>query len=233
MTIQTLKRRLGLGLALALGLAACVEDTAEDRREERAERMEEAAGELAEGVAEARSAAAGENEIAEEVRGEIAELHAEEAMEAVLEPDHAVARLAPTAGNRASGVVRFDTTDDGVRVTVTLANLAPGSTHGIHIHEHGSCAAADASSAGGHYAPNDNDHALPPVEHRHAGDLGNVTADARGIVQHEQVFDLFSLHEDAPVLGRAVILHASADRGVQPSGGAGARIACGVIQPTT
>lgn len=227
--MHTTNTNVLLPLALALALGSCGSD--ESPEEERAARMEEAAGELAEGTAEAAAAAEGANEIQEEIRGEVAEARAEAAMEAVLEPEHAVARMAPTEGHEATGSVRFDTTDEGVRVTMNLSNLEPGATHAIHIHEHGSCAAPDGSSAGGHYAPRGHDHGLPPSPDRHAGDMGNVTADANGEVHHEQVFSIFSLDEEAPVVGRAVILHADADQGTQPSGGAGDRVACGTIQP--
>jgi len=208
-------------LALATG---CGESTPE-------ERAVEAVGELAEGRAEAVAAAEGEDELTEELEGEVAEAEAEAAMEEIHDVDAALATMAPTAGNTAAGHVRLSEQDEGTLVHVVLSNLTPESVHGIHVHETGDCSAPDGSSAGGHYAPESHDHGLPAEEEpRHAGDLGNVTADEEGNVSIARVFETISLDEEHPVVGRAVILHANQDVGAQPSGNAGARIACGVIQ---
>lgn len=142
----------------------------------------------------------------------------------------AAAKLSPTEGHEASGTVHFEQAADGVKVTAELTGLAPNSVHGFHIHEKGDCSAPDASSAGGHYAPDDNPHGLPPDEQRHAGDMGNITADAQGKATFEGTFGNFSLSGDAPVLGRAVIVHVEQDQGTQPTGDAGSRAACGVIE---
>lgn len=142
----------------------------------------------------------------------------------------AEAVMKPTDGNKASGRVRFRATDDGVEVRIELAGLKPNSKHGFHIHEKGDCSAPDATSAGGHYAPNRNPHGLPPADKRHGGDMGNVAADDTGRVDLTETFRNFALTGDESVIGRAVILHAEPDVGAQPTGAAGARIACGVIK---
>jgi len=141
----------------------------------------------------------------------------------------AVARMKPTEGNDVSGVVYFEQTDQGVVVRATIMGLEPGSVHGFHIHEKGDCSAPDATSAGGHYAPEDKPHGLPPSEERHAGDMGNIVADDQGEAKIERTFDTFSLKGDRSVADRAVIVHAAEDKGTQPTGDAGARVACGVI----
>ncbi|MCP5412982.1 MAG: superoxide dismutase family protein, partial [Alphaproteobacteria bacterium] len=65
---------------------------------------------------------------------------------------------------------------------------------------------------------------------RHAGDLGNLTADATGKATYEIVVDNISIAgPHNPILGRGVIIHAKPDDGGQPVGNAGGRIACGVI----
>lgn len=142
----------------------------------------------------------------------------------------AVARMKPTQGNKVSGVVYFEPTSDGVLVRATLMGLTPGSLHGFHIHEKGDCSAPDATSAGGHYAPEGHPHGLPPSAPRHAGDMGNVVADEEGSVKVERTFDSFALEGDTSVVGLAVIVHAQEDKGTQPTGAAGARVACGVIE---
>lgn len=142
-----------------------------------------------------------------------------------------VAQMAPTEANTVAGKVTFTRLEDGrVRVQADLRGFAPGSVHGFHIHEYGDCSAPDGTSAGGHYAPRGNRHGLPPEPERHAGDLGNIQADATGAAGYERVVDNISLTEgESPIVGRGVIIHARRDTGEQPAGNAGARLACGVI----
>ena len=64
----------------------------------------------------------------------------------------AEAKLAPTAGNKASGTVTFEQDADSVWVKAKVEGLTPG-LHGFHIHEKGDCSAPDGSSAGGHFNP--------------------------------------------------------------------------------
>lgn len=136
----------------------------------------------------------------------------------------------PTEGNECRGVVRFTKAPDGVHVVADLKGLSPNSTHGFHIHEFGDATAADGSSAGGHYNPDHHDHALPAESVRHAGDLGNVKADAKGNATVDLVVHNITLNgQDAPIIGRGVIVHAKPDDGGQPTGNAGARIGIGVI----
>jgi len=141
----------------------------------------------------------------------------------------AVAEMAPTEGNSVSGTVVFMQGDDSLQVSVELTGLEAGTSHGFHVHETGDCSAPDGTSAGGHYNPEGHDHALPDAGPRHAGDMGNVTADDEGNVRVSLEFSNITLGGPNPIEGRAVILHASPDDGGQPTGNAGARIACGVI----
>lgn len=152
-----------------------------------------------------------------------------------MDVDAAVAVLHGTEGNQnVEGVVRFQEMGDGtVEVVAEVSGLKPNGEHAIHVHEYGDCTALDAASAGGHYAPRGHKHALPgETGMRHAGDFGNLKADANGTARFRLVVDNITVAgAESPVLGRAVIVHADADQGVaaQPSGGAGPRIACGVI----
>jgi Cu-Zn family superoxide dismutase len=141
-----------------------------------------------------------------------------------------IAVLHPTAGNKVSGTVMFTPVSDGVQVHAEITGLTPGK-HGFHIHEFGDCSAADASSAGGHFNPTHKPHAGPEAAERHEGDMGNVEADASGNAKLDYVDHQISLSNDGKsVIGRSVVVHAKADDlKSQPSGDAGARIACGVI----
>mgnify|MGYP006279601025 CR=1 FL=1 len=143
----------------------------------------------------------------------------------------AVAVLHPTKGNAVRGTVYFADLGDRVRILIDLKGLEPNSTHGFHIHQYGDCTASDATSAGGHYAPQGHKHGGPGDPEHHAGDLGNIQADANGMVKHEMTVDFVTIAgEHNPVLGRAVIVHAKPDDlESQPTGAAGARMACGVI----
>ena len=143
----------------------------------------------------------------------------------------AIAMLAPTEGNTASGVVEFEQDGDIMHVHLRIEGLPPNTTHGLHIHEKGDCRAPDASSAGGHFNPHGSAHGGADTEIRHAGDLGNIRADANGTVEMKLQVTALSLGTDADsIIGRAVIVHAQADDLVsQPSGNAGPRIACGLI----
>lgn len=142
----------------------------------------------------------------------------------------AVAVMHPTRNNRTHGVVHFIQDGDVVHMTADISGLTPNSRHGFHIHEYGDCSAADGTSAGGHYNPEGHDHALPNGMPRHAGDLGNLQADGNGNATLELTLDNISLIKgDNPILGRGLIIHAKPDDGGQPTGNAGARIACGVI----
>ena len=142
----------------------------------------------------------------------------------------AVAVLHPTDGNKAHGKVTFTQEGDKVKVVAHLEGLNSGQKHAFHIHQYGDCTAPDAMSAGGHYNPEGHQHGLPEAEKRHAGDLGNLSADSEGKAHYEITVDNISIAGTKnPIIGRGVIVHAKVDDGGQPVGNAGARIACGVI----
>jgi Cu-Zn family superoxide dismutase len=141
----------------------------------------------------------------------------------------AVAVLHPSSGSDARGVVIFTEIGNDVRVTVEAKGLTPGK-HGFHIHQFGDCSAPDAVSAGPHFNPTDMPHGGPEERNRHVGDLGNITAGEDGIVRENLVDSIIALNGPNSIIGRAVVIHAKQDDlKSQPSGEAGARIACGVI----
>ena len=142
----------------------------------------------------------------------------------------AVSVLSPTQGNKAHGTIRFTEQGNSVKVVAHVEGLTPNQKHAIHIHEFGDCSSADGASAGSHYNPEKHEHGLPEKDQRHAGDLGNLAADASGKAHLELTVNNVSIAGNKnPILGRAVIVHAKPDDGGQPVGNAGARIACGAI----
>ena len=144
----------------------------------------------------------------------------------------ATVNLASASGSLVSGRLALMPMDGGVHLQGEIGGLAPGSTHAIHIHETGDCSAADASSAGGHFNPTGEAHGKVGTPVHHGGDMNNIVANADGVAS-------VNVHASGPVLGggaandavgKAVVVHADPDDYTsQPSGNAGARIACGVI----
>ena len=130
------------------------------------------------------------------------------------------------------GNVTFTQKGDKVMIHAELTGLPPGS-HGIHIHEKGDISAPDLMSAGGHYDPDMHKmHGAPNTAAMvHAGDLGNITADSRGMATFDLTVTDLSVGGKNDVIGHSVIIHAKEDDlHTQPSGASGARIAGGVIE---
>ena len=144
----------------------------------------------------------------------------------------AVATLGPKSGTQVTGTATFTQQGDKVQVVVNAKSLSPGK-HGIHVHEKGDCSASDASSAGPHFAPvSGEQHAGPTDANHHAGDLGNIEADADGNGTLTITTDSLSVGKGVTdVIGKALIIHGDPDDlKTQPSGNSGGRIACGVIE---
>lgn len=141
--------------------------------------------------------------------------------------------LAPASASLVSGKLTLMAMDGGVHLTGEIGGLAPGSTHAIHIHEKGDCTAADATSAGGHFNPAAKAHGRVGHGAHHGGDMDNIVANGEGVAAVNAHAEGVVLGGGAgnDVVGRAVIVHAAADDyTTQPTGNAGARVACGVIR---
>ena len=142
----------------------------------------------------------------------------------------ATVKLAPTANQTARGEVTFTAESGGVHVVGTFSGLVYGE-HGFHVHEKGDCSAPDGTSAGGHFNPATQPHAAREATARHVGDLGNLKADPYGLARVDFVDKTLSLSGPNSIIGKAVIIHEKADDfATQPTGNAGARQACGVIE---
>ncbi|MGN0633361.1 MAG: superoxide dismutase family protein [Oscillospiraceae bacterium] len=131
-----------------------------------------------------------------------------------------------------SGWVKFYQTDSGVLVYAQLKNLPMSSApcknrvFAFHIHENGKCSGNSAdpfADVGGHYNPGGCPHPY------HAGDLPPLFGN-NGLALSVFLTDRFTVGE---IIGRAVIIHEKPDDfASQPSGNAGAKIACGKITET-
>jgi len=123
------------------------------------------------------------------------------------------------------------------RVALSMRGLQPNTKHAVHVHEFGDISGG-CGTAGPHWNPDGAPHGSSEDARgaRHVGDLGNVTADARGEAQLDIAVGDLPLHGPRGIAGRAVVVHASADdlgRGRAAdsltTGHAGNRIACGVL----
>ncbi|MHA6289151.1 superoxide dismutase family protein [Maricaulis sp. CAU 1757] len=138
-----------------------------------------------------------------------------------------------------SGLATFTQGPQGVMVRVQLRDLPVdqrAAWHGLHLHETGDCSASDFTSAGSHINPDGRAHGLLNADGPDNADLPNAWADASGNINVEIFTPRVSLNGEngKPALldsdGSAIVIHAGPDDQVsQPIGGAGARIACGVI----
>ncbi len=145
----------------------------------------------------------------------------------------ATVNLSPASASLVSGTLTLVPMGDGVHITGEVGGLKPGDTRGFHIHEKGDCSAADASSAGGHFNPGAQAHGRSGHGAHHAGDTDNIVADAKRVARIDAHVSGVTLGGGAAndIAGRAVIVHAAADDYTsQPTGNAGARVACGVIK---
>lgn len=147
---------------------------------------------------------------------------------------HAQATLTGTYTDTAlSGTAMFDQMNDKVKMvlTITVPSKANQSV-AVHLHEHGECGDM-GKDAHGHWNPTNQKHGKWGSESFHAGDIGNVKLDADGKGSIELETNLWTIGGDSTtnILNRAVIIHGGVDDFVtQPTGNAGGRIGCGVIQ---
>ena len=151
---------------------------------------------------------------------------------AAAEGPRARAAIEARSDSTATGTATFtELSTGGVKVHVHIEKAPPG-THGLHIHEKGDCSDPKAASAGGHFNPGGMPHSGPMDMKRHAGDLGNIEIGANGTGDLDITSDMLTVKAGPnSVVGRAVVFHEKADDlKTQPTGNAGGRFGCGVIQ---
>ena len=144
----------------------------------------------------------------------------------------ASATLEPTKGSTVRGTVTFLEHGSKVHVIANVSGLRPNGEFGFHIHEAGDCSSGDGMSAKGHFNPQGKPHAHAGVSERHAGDLPSLKSDAGGNAKLDTMLDIITVAPGAnSVVGRGLIVHVQPDDfKTQPTGNAGARSACAVIQ---
>lgn len=153
-------------------------------------------------------------------------------------PADATAELINNAGQQV-GQVKLFSGPAGTLLRLSAQDLPPGPK-AIHIHATGTCEDHDHGfmESGGHLNPDGNEHGLLNPEGPGAGDLPNFRVGEFGFAWAEFFTSLASLDGSvgARILdddGAAIVIHENPDDHMtQPIGGAGARIACGVIEAT-
>merc|ERR1712212_1425958 len=137
---------------------------------------------------------------------------------------------------KVNGVVNFIQDGDAVKISGEIKGLAPGQ-HGFHVHQFGDNTDG-CTSAGPHFNPDGCTHGAPTNAkgERHAGDLGNVVANADGVAKLDISDKMISLTGERNIIGRTMVIHADVDdlgKGghelSKTTGNAGGRLACGVI----
>lgn len=144
------------------------------------------------------------------------------------------------------GTATFSQTEEGgvlMELDVAANEVISGGLHAVHIHETGSCEAADtdndgveeaAGAAGGHYNPTEVGHGSDNGPHVGDSEAYNYEFAEDGSATLQVRFPLASLEGENPILkegGTAFIIHqGDDDMETDPGGNSGPRIACGVIE---
>lgn len=130
------------------------------------------------------------------------------------------------------GTAGFVQGPHGVLMTISIGpgGLEPG-WHGIHLHEKGDCSDIGTfTNSGGHHGKAEGRHGLMNPAGPEMGDLPNIWAGADGSAGYEAFSALFELAGALEGDGIALVIHANRDDHLtQPIGGAGPRVACGVV----
>lgn len=133
----------------------------------------------------------------------------------------------------AIGTVNMLEGPNGVMVEVNIeeGSLSEG-WHGIHIHQTGDCSdTGEFKRSGGHVGKSTAAHGLYNPDGPEPGDLPNIYASENGAAHMQAFSTIISLSQVLDEDGGALVIHEDPDdHFTQPIGGAGARVACSVLE---
>lgn len=136
------------------------------------------------------------------------------------------------------GTLHFEDTEEGLKISPNLQLLPPGPK-GFHIHENPSCEStldADkkwvaAGAAGAHLDPkHSGKHLGPNSMAGHLGDLPTLKVNPSGIANRVVVAPKLRVED---IINHSIVIHKNGDNYrdyPEKLGGAGPRIACGVLK---
>jgi superoxide dismutase, Cu-Zn family len=131
------------------------------------------------------------------------------------------------------GTAQLSGTASGLLIRLELRDLPADGWVAFHIHEGSACDVdGQFESAGDHWNEGNTPHGYLSETGPHSGDMPNMHVRGDGRLLAD-VFNpqAFLSGETGNVTGRTLILHAGADDyASQPSGDAGDRLACAVIE---
>ncbi len=145
----------------------------------------------------------------------------------------AAADVLSLAGDKI-GVASLVQAKKGVIIRISVIGLTPGY-HGFHLHSAGACDANTGfKSAKGHVGKIPGAHGMHNSDGPEAGDLPNLFVNSDGTANAEIFAGRVSLggekHNLLDADGSAFIIHENPDdHTTQPIGGAGGRVACGIV----
>lgn len=155
------------------------------------------------------------------------------ASQASNQPMRAEAVIASTYPDTSvTGTATFEVENGKVKMMLTIT--APSKANksvAVHIHEHPGCG-DNGKDAHGHWNPTKVNHGKWGSDAFHSGDIGNVELNGEGKGTRELETDRWTIGGDSTtnILNRSIIVHGGVDDfKTQPTGNAGNRIGCGII----
>jgi superoxide dismutase, Cu-Zn family len=148
------------------------------------------------------------------------------------EPEVMPATFVNADGEEVGSVAIREVAAGGLIFDINIEGLPPGQWVGFHVHEEGVCDPADGfDSAGGHFNPTGAEHGYFVEGGPHAGDMPNQFIPEGGLLRAQVHNHMVELEGGTGVRGRSLMIHGDADDyESQPSGDAGGRIACAVVE---
>jgi len=130
------------------------------------------------------------------------------------------------------GTLTIEHLASGTVFMLDLHDLPPGP-RAMHLHAVGTCTPPSFDSAGPHWNPTGKQHGKENPQGPHLGDLPNITIKPDGTLETQFTIQGITLRGEQGLLdgdGGAMIIHAGPDDyKTDPTGNAGARIACAVV----